>query len=70
VLRRADGVSNMLGSIFGVATQLQKLYPNIIIWHCCNYHLELFVSDTLKEIQGTPLPIIFRKVICNISPIT
>lgn len=47
----SDGASNMLGRISG--TQLQKMYPNIIICHCCNHRLELAVSDTLKEIQGT-----------------
>jgi len=43
----------MLGRISDVGTQLQKIYPNIIISHCCNHFLELAVSDTLKEIQGT-----------------
>lgn len=47
------GASNMLDRISGVGTQLQKIYPNIIIWHCCNHRLELAVSDTLKKIQGT-----------------
>lgn len=49
----SDGASNMLGRLSGVGVQLQSLYPNILIWHCCNHRLELAVSDTLKEVQGT-----------------
>lgn len=49
----SDGASNMLGRISGVGTQLQKTFPDIIVWHCCNHRLELAVSDTLKEIHGT-----------------
>jgi len=49
----SDGASNMLGRISGVGTQLQKIFPDIIVWHCCNHRLELAVSDTLKEIHGT-----------------
>lgn len=48
----SDGASNMLGRISGVGNKLQKLYPNVIVWHCCNHRLELQVSDTLKEVQG------------------
>lgn len=48
----SDGASNMLGRISGVGVKSQRLYPNIIIWHCCNHRLELAVSDTLKEVQG------------------
>jgi len=48
----SDGASNMLGRISGVDIKLQRLYPNIIVWHCCNHRLELAVSDTLKEVQG------------------
>jgi hypothetical protein len=49
----SDGASNMLGRLSGVGVQLQSMYPNILIWHCCNHRLELAVSDTLKEVQGT-----------------
>jgi len=48
----SDGASNMLGRISVVGIKLQKLYPNIIVWHCCNHRLELAVSYTLKEVQG------------------
>lgn len=49
----SDGASNMLGRTSGVGVKLQKIYPNIILWHCCNHRLELAVSDTLKEVHGT-----------------
>lgn len=45
----SDGASYMLGRISGVGTQLQKTFPDIIVWHCCNHRLELAVSDTLKK---------------------
>lgn len=48
----SDGALNILVRISGVGIRLQRLYPNIIVWHCCNYRLELAVSDTLKEVQG------------------
>lgn len=49
----SDGASNMLGRVSGVGVKLQNVYPNIILWHCCNHRLELAVSDTLKEVNGT-----------------
>lgn len=49
----SDGASNMLGRVSGVGVKLQNVYPNIILWHCCNHRLELAVSDTLKEVHGT-----------------
>jgi len=49
----SDGASNMLGRLSGVGVQLQSMYPNIIICYCCNHRLELAVSYTLKEVQGT-----------------
>lgn len=49
----SDGASNMLGRKSGVGVKLEKIYPNIILWHYCNHRLELAVSDTLKEVHGT-----------------
>ncbi|KAF0751395.1 E3 SUMO-protein ligase KIAA1586-like isoform X4 [Aphis craccivora] len=49
----SDGASNMLGRLSCVGVQLQSIYPNILIWHCCNHQLELAVFDTLKKVQGT-----------------
>lgn len=46
-----DDASNMLGRVSGVGGHLQNMYPNIIIWHCCNHRLELAVTDTLKEVH-------------------
>lgn len=48
----SDDASSMLGRIAGVGAQLKKMYPNIVIWHCCNHRLELAVCDTLKEVSG------------------
>ncbi|XP_050058365.1 E3 SUMO-protein ligase KIAA1586-like [Aphis gossypii] len=48
----SDGASNMLGRKAGVGVLLQKMFPNIILWHCCNHRLELGVSDCLKEVNG------------------
>jgi len=48
----SDGASNMLGRKAGVGVLLQKIFPDLIIWHCCNHRLELAVSDTIKEVQG------------------
>lgn len=48
-----DSASTMLGRKAGVSTKMQSMYPNLIVWHCLNYRLELAVYDTLKEINGT-----------------
>ncbi|XP_025190416.1 E3 SUMO-protein ligase KIAA1586-like [Melanaphis sacchari] len=48
----SDGASNMLGRKAGVGVLLQKIFPDLIIWHCYNHRLELAVSDTIKEVQG------------------
>lgn len=48
----SDGASAMLGRVSGVGIQLKNMYPKIIVWHCCNHHLELAVSDILKEINA------------------
>ncbi len=31
------------------STQLNQLYPDLIVWHCCNHRLEIAVGDTIKE---------------------
>jgi len=38
----------MLGSKCGVATQLKRLFPLLVSWHCFNHRLELAVSDAIK----------------------
>lgn len=48
----SDGASAMLGRKSGVGIQLKKMYPQIILWHCCNHRLELAVCDTVKEINA------------------
>ncbi|RXM34084.1 hypothetical protein EOD39_14433 [Acipenser ruthenus] len=44
----------MTGRVSGVATQLRRaeLYPDLVVWHCCNHRVELAVGDTIKEIFG------------------
>jgi hypothetical protein len=37
----ADGASNMLGRKKGVATLLVEMFPDVLVWHCCNHQLEL-----------------------------
>lgn len=47
-----DGASVMLGSNSGVGTQLKKLVPDLLVWHCCNHRLELAVDDAVKDVSG------------------
>jgi hypothetical protein len=47
-----DEASVMLGRKNGVAVGLQKIFPNLIIWHCANHRQELAVHDTRNEVQG------------------
>lgn len=42
----------MIGKNSGVATRLQKFFPNLIIWHCSNHRLELAVNDVVNEVAG------------------
>ena len=44
-----DGASVMLGKNKGVAKRLQSIFPNLVIWHCSNYRLELAVNDCVNE---------------------
>ncbi|KAL4108076.1 hypothetical protein QTP88_018331 [Uroleucon formosanum] len=46
----SDGASNMLGRKARVGVLLQKSFPHIILWHCCNHRLELAVADCFKEL--------------------
>ncbi|RXM99424.1 hypothetical protein EOD39_11558 [Acipenser ruthenus] len=46
-----DGACNMLGRKSGVATLLQEMFPDIIVWHCSNHRLELAVSDVVEELS-------------------
>lgn len=36
----------------GVATEMKREFPNLVVWHCCSYRLELAVSDMRNEVQG------------------
>ncbi|XP_050053634.1 uncharacterized protein LOC126549135 isoform X2 [Aphis gossypii] len=43
----------MLGRVAGVGAQLKKIYPNIVIWHCCNHstryqHFTTAANDGLR----------------------
>jgi len=49
VLFVSDGASNMLGHKAGVGVLLQKSFSHIILWYCCNHHLELAVADCLNK---------------------
>jgi hypothetical protein len=42
----------MLGRKNSIAVGLQKIFPNLIIWHCANHRVELAVHDTRNEVQG------------------
>lgn len=48
----SDGASVMLGSESGVATKIVEKFPNGLVWHCMNHHLELSVGDAVEEIAG------------------
>lgn len=48
----SDGVPIMLGKKVRIGSLLQKQFPDLIIWHCCNHQLELAVNDKLKEVNG------------------
>ena len=37
----------------GVASRIQPVFPNVIIWHCMNHRLELAVGDAIHEVSGT-----------------
>ncbi|KAF0749863.1 E3 SUMO-protein ligase KIAA1586-like [Aphis craccivora] len=28
------------------------MFPNLIIWHCSNHHLDLAVNDVVNEVDG------------------
>ena len=50
-----DGASAMLGRKSGVATRLQQMYPNLIVWYCLNHRLELAVGDTVKHVNNNTI---------------
>lgn len=67
----ADGASNMLGRVSGVATKLQNEYPDLLTWHCANHRLELTVGDVIAKISEiNHMKIFFDKLYClfNASP--
>ncbi|XP_070599993.1 E3 SUMO-protein ligase KIAA1586 homolog [Erythrolamprus reginae] len=47
----SDGASVMLGRKSGVSRRIAKEFPNIVIWHCLNYRLQLVLDDSIKEIK-------------------
>lgn len=47
-----DGASVMLGSKSGVGLSIQKVIPEVIVWHCANHRLELAVDDAVNEVHG------------------
>jgi hypothetical protein len=49
----SDGASVMVGKHSGVLTELVRLYPNIVTWHCLCHRIELSVGDTMKDVAGT-----------------
>nr|XP_022910781.1 E3 SUMO-protein ligase KIAA1586-like [Onthophagus taurus] len=42
----------MIGKKSGVATRLQTIFPNLLVWHCSNHRLELAVNDCVNEVSG------------------
>ncbi|KAG8524955.1 E3 SUMO-protein ligase, partial [Galemys pyrenaicus] len=46
-----DGANRVLGRKFGVATKLLENFPEIIIWNCLNYRLQLSLDDSISEIK-------------------
>ena len=42
----------MLEKSSGVAAQLRKLYPRLIVWHCLNHRLELCVGDAVSDVTA------------------
>jgi hypothetical protein len=47
-----DEAAVMLGRKTGVATEMKREFPNLVVWHCCSHRLELAVSDMRNEVQG------------------
>ena len=47
----SDGASVMLGRNSGVGTRLKNDYPNIILWHCLNYRLQLILDNSVNDIK-------------------
>lgn len=41
----------MTGSKSGVGTQLEELFPTLVLWHCANHRLELAVGDAVAEVE-------------------
>lgn len=44
-----NGASDMLSSVSGLV-RLQKKFPQLILWHCVNHHLELTVGDVVSKL--------------------
>ena len=47
----SDGASTMMGRKSGVSAKLIKEFPNIIIWHCLNHHLQLALDDAITNVN-------------------
>ena len=61
-----DGASVMLGYNSGVSTRLKNDYPNIIVWHYLNHHLQLILDDSVNDIKQVNHFKIFRDKIYTI----
>ena len=35
----------------GLGTRLKNDYPNTILWHCLNHHLQLILNDSVNDIK-------------------
>jgi hypothetical protein len=47
-----NGAAVMLGRKTGFATEMNREFPNLVVWHCCSHCLELAVSDMRNKVQG------------------
>ena len=46
----SDGASVMLGKNSGALTQLQNMFPKIVLWHCMCHRIELAIGDAVKSV--------------------
>ena len=42
----------MLGEDSSVSTRLIAKYHKIIVWHCLNHRLELYIHDAMNEVTA------------------
>nr|XP_047132587.1 E3 SUMO-protein ligase KIAA1586-like [Hydra vulgaris] len=61
----SDGASVMLGCKSGVSVRIKEMFPNVIIWHCLNHHLQLVLDDSIKDIkQVNHFKVFMDKIYC------